>query len=53
MAEGKGTPTPKQDNEARQIKAWTLREFGGKTVWVWMQLLIVPLVLSLIPHAAA
>jgi uncharacterized protein YjbI with pentapeptide repeats len=29
-------------------KAWTLREFGGKTLWDWLQLLIVPVVLSLI-----
>jgi uncharacterized protein YjbI with pentapeptide repeats len=29
-------------------KPWTLREFGGKTVWDWMGLLIVPIVLSLI-----
>jgi hypothetical protein len=27
---------------------WTLREFGGKTLWDWMGLLIVPVVLSLI-----
>jgi uncharacterized protein YjbI with pentapeptide repeats len=27
---------------------WTLREFGGKTIWDWMGLLIVPIVLSLI-----
>ena len=27
---------------------WTLREFGGKTLWDWLQLLIVPVVLSLI-----
>ena len=32
---GKGTP-------------WTLREFGGKTVWDWLQLLVVPLMLALI-----
>jgi hypothetical protein len=29
-------------------KPWTLREFGGKSVWDWMGLLIVPIVLSLI-----
>jgi uncharacterized protein YjbI with pentapeptide repeats len=27
---------------------WTLRDFGGKTLWDWLQLLIVPVVLSLI-----
>jgi uncharacterized protein YjbI with pentapeptide repeats len=32
-------------------KAWTLREFGGKTVWDWGQLLIVPIALSLITLA--
>jgi hypothetical protein len=35
----------------RQSKAWTLREFGGKTLWEWMQLLIVPIALSLITLA--
>jgi len=35
----------------RPSKAWTLREFGGKTVWDWMQLLIVPIALSLITLA--
>jgi uncharacterized protein YjbI with pentapeptide repeats len=29
-------------------KPWTLREFGGKAVWDWMGLLIVPIVLSLV-----
>jgi uncharacterized protein YjbI with pentapeptide repeats len=32
----------------RQSKAWTLREVGGKPVWDWMQLLIVPLALAVI-----
>jgi hypothetical protein len=32
-------------------KAWTLKEFGGKQVWDWLQLLIVPIVLSLITLA--
>jgi uncharacterized protein YjbI with pentapeptide repeats len=35
----------------RQSKAWTLRELGGKTIWDWMQLLIVPIALSLITVA--
>src|SRR5215211_2312586 len=49
MSEGKGTPDSKQDNGAPQeSKAWTLKEFGGKTVWDWMQLLIVPIVLAII-----
>jgi hypothetical protein len=40
MAEGKGTlTTPKQEKEAQQSKPWTLKEFGGKPVWEWMQLL--------------
>jgi uncharacterized protein YjbI with pentapeptide repeats len=38
MAEGKGTPTPKQGAEARQSKPWTLKEVAGKTVWDWFQL---------------
>ena len=33
---------------AQGSKAWTLREFGGKTFWDWMQLLIVPLALAVI-----
>jgi hypothetical protein len=32
-------------------KAWTLRERWGKTVWEWMQLLIVPIALLLITVA--
>jgi hypothetical protein len=32
-------------------KPWTLKEFGGKTVWDWMDLLIVPIMLSLITVA--
>jgi uncharacterized protein YjbI with pentapeptide repeats len=49
MAKGKGTPTtPKQEMEARQSKPWTLKELGGKPVWEWMQLLIVPLALAVI-----
>jgi uncharacterized protein YjbI with pentapeptide repeats len=35
-------------DQTRRSKAWTLREFGGKTVWEWLQLLIVPVILSLI-----
>jgi uncharacterized protein YjbI with pentapeptide repeats len=35
--------------EGRQ--PWTLKEFGGKTVWDWMDLLIVPLALALITVA--
>jgi hypothetical protein len=49
MAKGKGTPTtPKQEKEAQQSKPWTLKEFGGKPIWEWMQLLIVPLALAVI-----
>jgi uncharacterized protein YjbI with pentapeptide repeats len=44
MAEDERTPTPQPDKS----KPWTLREFGGKPVWDWMQLLIVPLVLAII-----
>jgi uncharacterized protein YjbI with pentapeptide repeats len=29
-------------------KPWTLREFGGKTVWDWLDLLLVPLVLGIV-----
>jgi hypothetical protein len=48
MAEETGTPAPKQEKQARQRRPWTLKEFGGKPVWDWMQLLIVPLVLAII-----
>ena len=48
MSEGKGTPTPNQEKEARQSKAWALREFGGKAIWDWLQLLIVPLALAVL-----
>ena len=64
MAEGKDKFTPKQEDAARkrmqrggshkrtqQSKAWTRRELGGKTVWDWLQLLIVPIMLSLITVA--
>src|SRR5215207_599148 len=51
MAEDTGTPAPKQEKEARQSKPWTLREVSGKTVWDWLQLLIVPIMLSLITVA--
>jgi uncharacterized protein YjbI with pentapeptide repeats len=64
MAEGRDKPTPKQEKDVRkrmrrsasqhrtqQTNAWTRREFGGKTVWDWLQLLIVPIMLSLITVA--
>jgi uncharacterized protein YjbI with pentapeptide repeats len=34
--------------EEKGKQRWTLREIGGKTLWDWLQLLIVPVVLSLI-----
>jgi uncharacterized protein YjbI with pentapeptide repeats len=49
MAEGKSTPTPKQEKEARQRKPWTHREVWGKQLWDWLQLLgvlAIPLVLG-------
>jgi hypothetical protein len=37
----------KQNQErTRQSQPWTLTEFGGKPLWDWLQLLIVPLVLA-------
>ena len=44
-----------EEKEAHKGKRppWTLREFGGKTLWDWLQLLIVPVVLSLITVAFA
>jgi uncharacterized protein YjbI with pentapeptide repeats len=49
MAEGADRHTPKHEEEAR--KAWAHREIGGKTVWDWLQLLVVPIMLSLITVA--
>jgi uncharacterized protein YjbI with pentapeptide repeats len=34
--------------EKKGRKPWTLREFGGKTAWDWLQLLVVPLMLALL-----
>ena len=53
MAEGKGTPTPKQGAEARQSKPWTLKELWGKPVWDWTQLGLQILGALLIPAAIA
>jgi uncharacterized protein YjbI with pentapeptide repeats len=49
MAESTDKPVPEQDEASRG--AWTRRELGGKTVWDWLQLLIVPIMLSLITVA--
>ncbi len=49
MAEGADRHTPKHEEGAR--KAWAHREVGGKTVWDWLQLLVVPVMLSLITVA--
>jgi hypothetical protein len=38
MAEKKGEQAA---GEKKGRKPWTLREFGGKTVWDWIQLLII------------
>lgn len=49
MMEGKDTPAPEIRKKSRRRgvahRPWTLREYAGKTVWDWMQLLIVPLVI--------
>ena len=39
--------------EEKGKQPWTLREFGGKTLWDWLQLLIVRGALSLITVAFA
>jgi uncharacterized protein YjbI with pentapeptide repeats len=49
MAESTDKPISAQDEVSRG--AWTRRELGGKTVWDWLQLLIVPIMLSLITIA--
>jgi uncharacterized protein YjbI with pentapeptide repeats len=53
MGERKSKPTPKQkqssQDQASQSKPWTLKEFSGKTVWDWLQLLsalAIPVVLA-------
>ena len=40
----------KQDmgEKKQDRKPWTLREFGGKPVWDWLELLLVPLLLGII-----
>jgi hypothetical protein len=48
MVEEKGRQTADK-KEGR--KPWTLREFGGKPVWDWLGLLIVPFMLALITVA--
>jgi hypothetical protein len=53
MAEGKGTLTPKQETEPDKRPPWWKRlwgwtEFGKKSGWDLLQLLIVPLALALI-----
>lgn len=45
-----GTDRPGSEQEAVR-GAWTRREVGGKTVWDWLQLLVVPVMLSLITVA--
>jgi uncharacterized protein YjbI with pentapeptide repeats len=50
MAEEKGEQAA---GEKKGRNPWTLREFGGKTLWDWLQLLIVPVALSLITVAFA
>lgn len=50
MVEEKGRQAA---GEKQGRKPWTLREFGGKTLWDWLQLLIVPVMLSLITVAFA
>ncbi|HEX2742039.1 MAG TPA: hypothetical protein VHM69_16460 [Rubrobacter sp.] len=47
--EEKGKQEAAGEKQSRQ--PWTLREFGGKTLWDWLQLLIVPIMLSLITVA--
>lgn len=47
MAESTDKPVPEQ----KVRSAWTGRELGGKTAWDWLQLLIVPIILSLITVA--
>lgn len=52
MAEGKSAPTPEHRNNGPQQRTpqnmpWTSRELGGKPVWDWLDLLIVPVVLGI------
>jgi uncharacterized protein YjbI with pentapeptide repeats len=51
MVEQKGKQAAGEKQQGR--KPWTLREVGGKTLWDWLQLLIVPVMLSLITVAFA
>jgi hypothetical protein len=38
-------------DQTHQTRAWTLKEYAGKTVWDWLQLLIVPVMILLITVA--
>ena len=49
MAVSADKPTSKEEKEAR--KPWAHRELGGKTVWDWLQLLVVPIMITLITVA--
>ena len=53
MAEGKSTHTAEQENEPDKRAPWWKRlwrwtEFGERSAWDWLQLLIVPLALAVI-----
>jgi uncharacterized protein HemX len=42
----KRTRRRRSHGRTRQRNTWTLKALGGKTIWDWMQLLIVPLALT-------
>jgi len=50
MAKGNDTHIAEQGSQerAQQKKGWTLREYGGKPLWDWMGLLIVPVAVALV-----
>src|SRR3712207_1835137 len=37
-----------QESSTQPSNPWTLKEYGGKQLWDWMDLLIVPFVLALV-----
>jgi Pentapeptide repeats (8 copies) len=50
MVKGKDSHIAEQGSQerAQQKKVWTLREYGGKPLWDWMDLLIVPVAVALV-----
>jgi hypothetical protein len=44
----KRTRRREPQDQPRQSQAWTQKALGGKTIWEWLQLLIIPVALAVI-----